>query len=121
MHRGLSARTFVVDHITSEVIACVLGLTPTEEPRVERVIRSGPATVVIGSDGRKAVVRREDGDEDEPMLGLMLAIARWMGHNEPYGHRYKLVRRLSRLSRDEMRWVVDLLNHTLQAEGESDG
>lgn len=61
-------------------------LTPEEErfPEVERVIYSGPATVAIFKDGTKVVTKCHDGDDFDPMVGLINCCIRKLTRN--HGH-----------------------------------
>lgn len=45
-------------------------------PRPRRVIRNGPATVCLWDDGTKTVVKRHDGDPDDPYVGVLWCVAK---------------------------------------------
>ena len=61
-------------------------ITPEDErfPEVERVIYSGPATVALFRDGTKVVTKCHDGDEFDPMVGLINCCIRKLTRN--HGH-----------------------------------
>ena len=57
----------------------------TGSVNIKKVIFSGPATIVIWSDGQKSVVKAQDGEPFDPEKGLALAIAkRALGNNYHY-------------------------------------
>ena len=53
----------------------------TTYPKVERAIRNGPATILMFSDGKKAVTKLGEGDEDDPLLGILLCSLRKASRN----------------------------------------
>ena len=45
-------------------------------PQPRKIIRSGPATILLFDDGSKSVVRLRDGDTDDPYIAVCCAIAK---------------------------------------------
>lgn len=54
----------------------IRGLCDLLLPRVERVIRNGPATIVTFTDGTKSVVKLRDGERDDQYVAVCIAIAK---------------------------------------------
>lgn len=55
-----------------------------DNPSVESVILSGPATVVLWDDGTKTVTKLREGDEWDPLFGILACIVRKLTRNR--GH-----------------------------------
>lgn len=60
--------------ITSDLLNSLYALDSL--PVVRRVLRSGPATIVLFNDGTKSVVKRQKGEPDDPYQAVCAAIAK---------------------------------------------
>lgn len=54
----------------------IRGLHDLLHPSVERVIRNGPATVVVFTDGTKSIVKLREGERDDQYAAVCIAIAK---------------------------------------------
>ena len=91
---------------------------PTEKTVPERVIFNPPATIAFWNDGTKTVAKAKDGDEFDPLLGIMVCALRKVGKNRVSIDSWEPV--IALLSDDlasakECRLVADVLNATADA------
>lgn len=89
-----------------------------EDVHAKRVIFSGPATVTFFTDGTKTVTKAKDGDEFDPLFGLMACALRKVGNNRVRIDAWEdeisfLADSLG--SADECRVLADMLNSTAEA------
>ena len=68
-----------------------------DEPSVETVILSCPATVVLWDDGTKTVAKLRDGDEWDPLFVILACIVRKLTHNRGHAvsESYDLIRAIA--------------------------
>lgn len=92
---------------------CIHGYaTPT------KVIFNDPATIVLWSDGSKTVTKRKDGDEFNPLFGVMACAMRKLGRNRVRIDAWEGVLAFladSVADADECRMLADTLNATADA------
>lgn len=74
---------------------CLVAATP----RVTKVIRNDPATVVLFSDGTKRVMKAHRGDRYDGDLGIVLACLRTCLRNHRFDVYERAMRRLLRAAR----------------------
>ena len=89
-----------------------------EDVHAEKVIFNGPATVTFFTDGSKTVTKAKDGDEFDPLFGLMACALRKVGNNRIRVDAWEdeisfLSDSLS--SAEECRVLADMLNATADA------
>lgn len=65
-------------------------------PKVKKIIKNGPATIVFWMDGKKTVVKRKEGAEDDIYVAFCAALAKKM-----YGTNSKVNKMLRTLVVDE--------------------
>lgn len=89
-----------------------------EDSHAERVIFNGPATVTFFTDGTKTVTKAKDGDDFDPLFGLMACALRKVGNNRVRIDAWEdeisfLADSLG--SAEECRVLADMLNATADA------
>lgn len=87
-------------------------------PKPKKVIFNDPATVVFFSDDSKTVTKAKDGDEYDPLFGIMACVLRKVGRNRVSIDSWEPV--IGFLAdyladADECRLVADMLNATADA------
>ena len=73
--------------VVSDIEAVVRDLYGIEDdalPKADKVIFSGPATVMLWPDGTKTITKRRDGDENDYVFGMLACILRKLTRNR--GH-----------------------------------
>ena len=66
------------------VVRDLYGIEDDELPKADKVIFSGPATVMLWPDGTKTITKRRDGDENDYVFGMLACILRKLTRNR--GH-----------------------------------
>lgn len=94
------------------------GNNATHTPAPKRVIINDPATVVFFSDDTKTVTKAKDGDEYDPLFGIMACALRKVGKNRVRIDAWEpVIDFLSSYLADakECRVIADMLNTTADA------
>ncbi|MBQ1840127.1 MAG: hypothetical protein II128_02190, partial [Atopobiaceae bacterium] len=94
------------------------GNNAAHTPAPKRVIINDPATVVFFKDGSKAVTKAKDGDEYDPLFGIMACALRKVGKNRVRIDAWEpVIDFLSSYIADakECRVIADMLNMTADA------
>lgn len=89
-----------------------------DRPMPKKVIINDPATVVFFSDGSKTVTKAKDGDEYDPLFGIMACALRKVGRNRVRIDAWEpVIDFLSSYLADakECRVIADMLNTTADA------
>lgn len=89
-----------------------------DSDKPEKVILNDPATVVFFKDGTKAVAKAKDGDEYDPLFGIMACALRKTGKNRVRIDEWEpVIDFLSSYIADakECRAIADMLNTTADA------
>lgn len=66
-------RRYLLDRLGARAVEPISGETSLS---IKDVIFNNPATIIIWGDGTKTVVKCQQGDEYEPELGFLLAVAK---------------------------------------------
>lgn len=90
----------------------------SDDPKPTKVIINDPATVVFFKDGSKVVTKAKDGDEYDPLFGIMACALRKVGKNRVRIDAWEpVIDFLSSYLADakECRVIADMLNTTADA------
>lgn len=90
----------------------------SDDPKPTKVIFNGPATVTFFDDGTKVVTKAKDGDEFDPLFGIIACMVRKVGKNRVTVDSWEpfiqfLAENLG--SAKECRFLADVLNATADA------
>ena len=87
-------------------------------PKPTKVIFNPPATIAFWNDGTKTVAKAKDGDEYDPLFGIMACVLRKVGRNRVTIDSWEPVIGFladNLADADECRLVADMLNTTADA------
>lgn len=92
-----------------------------KKPAVKKIITNPPATIILWSDGKKSIVKCQEGDVYDPIVGALLCVAQrvfgedykafkrtlfdTVGEREPDEELKYLAKRLLRLAEKEQRTI----------------
>lgn len=113
---GFSPKTISLD--ASDVFSLLYGSNFKERRKPKKVIINDPATVVFFKDGSKTVTKAKDGDEYDPLFGIMACALRKVGRNRVRIDAWEpVIDFLSSYLADakECRVIADMLNTTADA------
>lgn len=113
---GFSPKTISLD--ASDVFSLLYGANFKERRKPKKVIINDPATVVFFKDGSKVVTKAKDGDEYDPLFGIMACALRKVGKNRVRIDAWEpVIDFLSSYLADakECRVIADMLNTTADA------